>query len=88
MTTSTISPEVLALLEAAMSTKVESGATIGFTLALLEYAYNNRVSKNGKPRVLAPVSGHYFSSSCPLIDGQSKLTTVEEATSFLNQMAE
>lgn len=88
MTTTTLSPEVLALLEAAMSTKQDSTATVGINFGLIEYALSNRTGKNGKPKVVTAIRGDYFSSNCPLITANGKTTTVEEANAWLGQLSE
>lgn len=88
MTTSTLSPEVLALLEAAMSAKSDSTAVIGINFGLIEYALNNRTSKSGKPKVVTAIRGDYFSSNCPLITANGKMTSTEEANAWLGQLAE
>lgn len=84
----TLSPEVLAMLEMAMSTKVESTATIGINFGLVEYALNNRVGKNGKPKIVTSLRGDYFASNCPLLTASGKASTTEEANSWLGVMAE
>jgi hypothetical protein len=88
MTTTTLSPEVLAMLELAMSTKVESTAVMGINFGLIEYALANRIGKNGKPKVVTSLRGDYFTSNCPLLTASGKASTIEEANSWLGVMAE
>jgi hypothetical protein len=84
----TLSPEVLAMLEMAMSTKVDSTAVVGINFGLVEYAISNRTSKSGKPKVVTAIRGDYFSSNCPLITANGKMTSIEEGNAWLGQLAE
>ena len=84
----TLAPEILALLQSAISTTTESSVVVGFNLGLLQSAYNNRTTRDGKPRVVTYVRGDLINANAPLIKAGGKTSTIEEANSWFGIMGE